>query len=124
MTNNIAVRSPRSRFAILVLVVLALGLSVAACSSSSKDGADDAGSGSAAITIKDLKFTTEPVKAGATVTVQNNDDVDHTVTSDDDKFDVSVAAGESATFTAPDSAGSYKFHCNIHSSMKATLTVE
>jgi plastocyanin len=121
MPHNSAVTSPRSRFSILVLVVLALGLSVAACSSD-KEGASD--SGSAAITIKDLKFTTEPVSAGATVTVQNDDDVAHTVTGDDDEFNVSVDPGESATFTAPDEAGSYKFHCNIHSSMKATLTVE
>jgi plastocyanin len=123
MTHNTAVRSPRSRFAILVLVVLALGLSVAACSSSSKDGAAD--SGNAAITIKDLTFTTEPVSAGATVTVQNDDNVAHTVTSDTDgEFNVSIDPGDTATFTAPDAAGSYKFHCNIHANMKAALTVE
>jgi len=123
MTNNTAVRSPRSRFAILVLVVLALGLSVAACGSDSDDGAG--GSGSAAVTIKDLKFTTEAVEAGATVTVQNDDNVAHTVTSDTaGEFDVSIDPGETATFTAPDAAGSYKFHCNIHANMKATLTVE
>jgi plastocyanin len=46
------------------------------------------------------------------------------VTSDDGtSFDVKVAGSGTATFTAPSKAGTYAFHCNIHSSMKATLTV-
>ena len=67
------------------------------------------------------------MKAGATVTVKNNDGPStHTVTADDGaSFDVSVDRRRGrATFTAPSKAGSYKFHCNIHSQMKATLTVE
>jgi plastocyanin len=45
------------------------------------------------------------------------------VTSDDGKsFGLTVDAGKTATFTAP-AAGTYKFHCNIHSSMHDTLTV-
>jgi plastocyanin len=48
----------------------------------------------------------------------------HTVTSDDGKsFDVTVNPGKTATFTAPSSPGTYKFHCKIHSSMHGTLTV-
>jgi len=34
-----------------------------------------------------------------------------------------VPGGSTQTFTAPSKAGSYKFHCNIHSSMHGTLTV-
>ena len=124
MPHNTPSRSPRSRFAILVLVVLALGLSVAACSSSSKP--ESAGSGSADITIKDFEFTSiKAVQAGATVTVHNDGPSEHTVTDDGEGgFDVTVPAGEDATFTAPDTAGAYKFHCSIHPQMKATLTVE
>jgi plastocyanin len=124
MPHNTAVRSPRSRFAIIVFVVLALGLSVAACSSSSKGGSS--GSGSADITMKNIAFSVAgPVKAGATVNIKNNDSFTHTVTSDDGtSFNVSVDGGKSATVTAPSKAGSYKFHCNIHSTMHATLTVE
>jgi plastocyanin len=106
----------------LFFVVLALGLSVAACGDDDDGGSD--GAGGAAITIDDLTFTAESVAAGETVTVQNDDDVPHTVTGDDDEFNVSVDAGESATFTAPADAGDYDFHCNIHPAMKATLTVE
>jgi plastocyanin len=66
-----------------------------------------------------------PVKAGATVNIKNNDSFTHTVTSDDGtSFNVSVDGGKTATITAPSKAGTYKFHCNIHSSMHATLTVQ
>ena len=124
MANNTAPRSPRSRLAILVLVVAALALSLAACSSSSKSSSS--GSGSADITMKNTAFSVAgPVKAGATVTIKNDDGFTHTVTSDDGtSFNVSVNGGKSATIAAPSKAGSYKFHCNIHSSMHATLTVE
>jgi plastocyanin len=103
---------------LVVAVVLALA-TLAACSSS---GGSSTSSG--AITVKDFKFTTSPVKAGATVTVQNNDDVEHTVTADDGSFNVSIQPGKTATFTAPSSAGDYKFHCTIHSQMHGTLTVQ
>ena len=122
MPHNISARSSRSRFAILLVVVFALGLSLAACSSSSKSS----GSSSADITIKDLAFTVNaPVQTGSKVTVQNNDTVTHTVTSDDGKsFNVTVNPGKTATFTAPGDSRAYKFHCNIHSSMHGTLTVQ
>ena len=101
-----------------MLVVAALAVSLAACSSSSKSGS------SSEITVKDFEFTTKAVKAGATVTVHNNGPSQHTVTADDGSFDVTVDSGKDATFTAPDKAGKYKFHCNIHTQMKGTLTVE
>ena len=66
-----------------------------------------------------------PVKAGATVNIKNNDSFTHTVTSDDGtSFNVSVDGGKTATITAPSKPGTYKFHCNIHSNMHATLTVQ
>ena len=121
MPHNTALRSSRSRVAILVVTVLALGLSLAACSSSSKGSS---GGSSGDITIKDLAFTSKSVAPGATVTVKNNDTVQHTVTSDKSGlFDVTVDAGKSETFKAP-AAGTYKFHCNIHSQMHGTLTVQ
>jgi plastocyanin len=108
-----------------VLVVAAVAVALSACGSDDKESsADTKATGSAAgITIKDFTFTASPVKAGSTVTVTNNDTTTHTVTSDDtSSFDVTVDAGKSATFTAP-KAGTYAFHCNIHTQMKSTLTV-
>jgi plastocyanin len=122
MTIHTATRSPRSRLALLAGVVLALALVLGACSSS---GSAKSKSSSAAITVQDFKFTTSPVTAGATVTVHNNGPSDHTVTSDNGtSFDVSVSAGKDATFTAPAKAGTYKFHCSIHTQMHGVLTVQ
>ncbi len=75
--------------------------------------------------MQDLEFTVAaPVKAGATVTAKNNDSVEHTVTADDGSFNITVEPGKTATFTAPNDAGDYDFHCNIHTGMKGTLTVQ
>ena len=64
------------------------------------------------------------VKTGTTVTWKNNDDIAHTVTSDDGTtFDSgTLAAGASFSFTA-NTGGTYAYHCTIHSGMTATLIV-
>ena len=112
-----------------VVALLALGL--AACGSDSKKSSSssattlpDSASGNT-IRIKNFQFSIATVKGGETVTVQNNDSTTHTVTSDKaGQFDVgNVDPGKSATFTAPAAAGSYSFHCKIHSFMHGTLTV-
>jgi plastocyanin len=111
----------RRLLTLIACALLALGL--AACSSSSKSSKDSS-SGTAQITIKDLTFTSAPVKAGSTVTVRNDDGFTHTVTTDGPgDFNLSVNGGATGTFTAPSTPGTYPFHCNIHSQMKATLTV-
>jgi plastocyanin len=110
---------------LILLAVALLGLGLAACGSSSKSGSgNDGGSANAQITIKNLTFSSTPVKAGSTVTVKNNDGFDHTVSADDGSFDVTVHGDSTATFTAPSKAGEVKFHCNIHPSMHGTLTVQ
>ena len=115
-------RPHRRHFALVFAVVLALTV-LAACSSSSKSSS---GSGSPVITMQNTAFSVAgPVKAGATVNIKNNDSFTHTVTSDDGtSFNVSVDGGKTATITAPSKPGAYKFHCNIHSNMHATLTVQ
>ena len=111
-----------TRLAWVFAAVLALTV-LAACSSSSKSSS---GSGNPVITMQNTAFNVAgPVKAGATVNIKNNDPFTHTVTSDDGtSFNVSVDAGKTATITAPSKPGAYKFHCNIHSNMHATLTVQ
>ena len=78
-----------------------------------------------AITIQNFAFGAPlTVAPGAKVTVTNKDSVEHTVTSDDGKsFNVSVAAGATATFTAPATTGTFTYHCAIHPMMHGTLTV-
>ena len=96
-------------------------------SSSSSSGASssDAGSSASTITISDFAFSTpDSVSPGATITVDNQDGTDHTVTSDDgDAFDDSATPGTS-TFTAPTEPGTYPFHCSIHPEMHGTLVVK
>jgi len=107
------------------------GSSSSATSSSSAAGSSSAGSSSSAagstastITIKSFSFTTpDSVSPGATITVDNEDGTDHTVTSDTgNAFDDAASPGTS-TFTAPTKLGSYPFHCTIHPSMHGTLVV-
>ena len=115
-------RKKLSKITLLAALVVALGISLAACSSSSKSSSPSSSSG-ADITIRDFAFTAKSVKAGATVTVQNTGSVTHTVTANNGSFNITIDAGKSATFTAPATAGSYKFHCSIHPQMVSTLTV-
>ena len=119
----------RTRFTRLVIIVAAiLAVTVlAACGSDSNSSGSSSNNSSSSgeITMKDLKFTVSaPVKAGATVTAKNNDTVEHTVTADDGSFNITIEPGKTATFTAPSTAGDYAFHCNIHSNMTGTLTVQ
>ena len=61
---------------------------------------------------------------GARITVKNQDDQNHTVTSaTKGAFDVSVTGGGTATFTAPTKPGSYMFACSFHANMMGTLVV-
>jgi plastocyanin len=117
-------RPRRTGLALVLAVALALTV-LAACSSSSKSSGSSS-SGTPVITMQNTAFSVAgPVKAGATVDIKNNDSFTHTVTSDDgSSFNVSVDGGKSATITAPSKPGSYKFHCNIHSTMHATLIVQ
>jgi plastocyanin len=116
-----------TRRALALLAVLVLPLTLAACGDDS--GSDAGGSASASGTeqtpaIKDREFLNLDVEAGSEVTVRNEDGVTHTFTADDGSFDTGeIAGGETGEFTAPADAGDFDIHCEIHSDMKATLTV-
>jgi len=65
-------------------------------------------------------------KPGAKITVRNQDDQNHTVTSaPKGVFDVTVnGGGGTATLTAPAKPGSYIFVCTFHANMTGTLVVK
>jgi plastocyanin len=78
------------------------------------------------VSINDLKFAPKElkIKKGDTVIWTNSDDRDHTVTADDDSFK-SGNLGGGATFKQKfEKTGKYKYHCEYHPRMKATITVE
>ena len=90
-------------------------------SSATTSSASNASAG-VVVTVDNFKFSTKPVKAGESFQVENKDDTEHTFTSDDGKFDVKLPAGKTVTVDAL-TAGTYKFHCSIHSFMHGTLEV-
>jgi plastocyanin len=93
-------------------------------SSSSDDNGPAADSGT--ITIKDFAFGAPlTVRPGAMIKVTNMDGAAHDVASDDaGRFRTPLLnQNESATFTAPTQAGTYKFSCTVHPQMKGIGTL-
>jgi len=80
-----------------------------------------------AVTIQNFAFspTDISIKAGTSVTWTNKDSVTHTVTETDgqtgpNSSDVSPNGTYTFTFTK---AGTYHYHCSIHTEMVGTVTV-
>jgi len=110
-------------------IVLVFGLLLVACGGSDDPGDDpDPGTGDSAdtvtISIDGFAFSEpDPLAAGGTVTVTNNDSTTHTWTSSDGGFDSSgISPGESFEFTFEE-AGTYSYFCNIHPTMTGSITV-
>ncbi|ODR25951.1 cupredoxin domain-containing protein [Mycolicibacterium porcinum] len=78
------------------------------------------------ITIEGMGFgSLGPVAPGTEITIINNDEVEHSVTSrTKGLFDVHVEGKERATLTAPQQPGEYAFYCLYHPAMLGTLTVK
>lgn len=104
---------------------------VSAASTTARSGGTGSGvaAGGSAITISTtgdrFVFATSPVKSGSNVIVKNLSAAQHTVSADTSAggFDVTIDAGQTARFSGPARPGAYRFHCNIHTYMTATLTV-
>jgi plastocyanin len=78
------------------------------------------------ISVKNMAFTPNnlQIKVGTAVTWVNNDTVPHTVTSDTKVFDSGpIQPGGNFTYTFTQT-GSFTYHCDIHKSMTATITVQ
>jgi len=116
------------RVVVAVLCCLALAVGLAACggdddsSGSSSGGGSGGSSAPVMVTIDNFAFSAKPVKAGQAFSVENKDSTEHTFTADNGAFDVDVPSGKTVEVKALD-AGSFPFHCKIHSSMTGTLEV-
>lgn len=78
------------------------------------------------ITIVDFEYRGDMrASPGQRVRVTNKDNTAHTLTAaaGDSVFDVTIAPGETATFTAPKRSGSYGYVCKFHATMTGTLVV-
>jgi plastocyanin len=111
-----------ARMAAVLLLIAACGNGAAATTTSTAAGGTDS---PAAVTIDNFAFmpSTLGIALGTTVTWANEQGVDHTVTADDSSFDsgpIARGADFSQKFDAP---GTYAYHCTIHPSMTATVTI-
>ena len=113
--------------------ILAVGISLtvfalAACSSSSTSSGTSCSSSGATATITGsdgLTFapTTATITHGQSVCWQNSGSILHTVTSDDGtSFSTNLPSGQLFLHTFA-TAGSFPYHCTIHSGMTGTITV-
>lgn len=87
--------------------------------------AESAAAGTVKVSIENFAFNPSAItaKVGDVITFTNGDSAGHTATLDDGScFTPTIAGGNSdgLTFTK---AGTYPFHCAIHSTMKGTITV-
>lgn len=100
---------------VVAAVVAVVTLSVTSDTSSSTTANE--------VTIKDFTFAPSPlrVKAGTTVTVANDDGTAHTFTADDGAFDTGRIDGGAHTTITIGTAGTYAYHCKIHSSMTGVI---
>ncbi|MDP2623218.1 MAG: cupredoxin family copper-binding protein [Actinomycetota bacterium] len=124
----------------MVLVVGVVALVVAGCGDDDSDttttapgagtttvtaGTTEAPGDATAVSIAGFAFVPADltVPVGTTVRWTNQDNVAHTSTADDGAWDGSVSAGATFEFTFS-SPGMFAYHCSIHPSMTATVTVE
>ena len=78
------------------------------------------------VTIDNFSFTPQDitVKAGTTVTWVNQDDVPHTVVSNEKKFkSKALDTDDKFSFTFND-PGTYEYYCSVHPKMTAKVTVK
>jgi plastocyanin len=78
-----------------------------------------------AVDIAGFAFSpqTITVAVGDTVTWTNADAQGHTATADDGSFDTGTIARNTSKSVTFDTAGTFAYHCRIHPSMTATISV-
>jgi plastocyanin len=135
MTTSTIASRPSHRLArTFVAAVAVLGLMVAlgACgddengsnAGSSSAGTSGSGTADATLEVDSIAYHDVTAPAGGTLEIVNTSGTAHTFTADDGSFDVEYGADDTITVDVPAEPGDYPFHCEIHSSMTATLTVE
>jgi len=110
-------RTSRRRRAVLAVSVAAL--LATACGGSDGGGSSQpaagGGGGGKTITISNFEFAPDTIEAkvGDTITVENKDSAEHTVTASDKSFDTGRFAAGTKTFTVS-KAGRFEYVCTVH----------
>ena len=106
----------------VTITVAAAIVMMSSCSSSSTSGSANTDAVSS-IVIEGSAFSVAgDVKSTDELSATNRDGITHTVTSDTGAFDVKIEGGATVTLPAL-TPGTYAFHCEIHRSMRGTITV-
>ena len=113
------------------VICAALVFPVAACGSSDSAGSAGTtpttaatGSSESTVVVQNYTFPAVSTTAGATLTLVDKDDEQHTMTADDGSFKGGPFNNKApGTLVAPSKPGSYPFHCEIHPTMHGTLVV-
>jgi plastocyanin len=131
------------KWPVLLLACLALGLVVAGCGGDDDDdgggggaatteqpadgGGGGGGGGGAEVTMEGIAFKPAEVTVavGDTVTWTNNDSAGHDVTGDDFKSGDPGGIAQGDTFEHTfDQAGTFDYVCTVHPGMEGTVKVE
>jgi len=109
-----------------IITITALTVAISGCTQTDGNQNGDNQTGNI-IEISNFAFVPSEItiKSGETVTWTNNDSTPHTITSDSgnelDSGSISPGQTYSHTFNT---AGTFDYHCSIHTSMKAKIIVE
>jgi plastocyanin len=88
-------------------------------------GDSSGGSAEGTLQVTSIQYSDVSAPAGGTLEIDNSSGAAHTFTSDNDAFEsVDVASDGTTDAQVPSDPGEYPFHCEIHPSMQATLTVQ
>jgi plastocyanin len=115
----------RTRLPFPLVLGLAV-LAVVACGSSTMPANSCGNSANANVNATDSKVfspSQTTIAHGQSVCWQNNGTFSHTVTSNDGtSFDTALPSGQIFIQTFP-ATGSFPYHCNVHTGMTGTITV-
>jgi plastocyanin len=78
------------------------------------------------VSIYNMSFASKNISVakGTTVTWTNDDDMQHTVTADDNSFtSPALKVGDTYTHTF-DNIGTISYHCSFHTGMKGSVAVK
>lgn len=108
------------------LAVLLLAVTFLGCSKKSTNSSTSPPPSGNSVSIAGFAFSpsSKTVAVGATITWTNNDGTTHTVTSDQSLFDSgNIPTGQSFSHTFS-SAGTFSYHCAIHTYMTGSIVVQ
>lgn len=128
MKNSISSKSRLLIGATLLLTLLSISFSCTKSSTNNTPTGSKGGStpGANEVWIQGMAFdpSTITVTTGTTITWTNKDAIGHSVTSDNGVFDSGILNPDETFSYIFNTAGTFTYHCKVHSSMTASVIVK